>query len=63
MGKTIHENLSEMEAALFKIKRLMPEVEAQISLMGGVGTAQKRESEKELKIRIKKHFFKTTKVK
>lgn len=54
---TIAEKLKEMEAALDKIKQLMPEVEAQLSLMGGVAATPR----KPLDERVEKSFRKSFK--
>jgi len=39
-------------------KRLMPEVEAELSLMGGVGAALEKKSNKNIAIEAKKRFHK-----
>lgn len=56
-----HETL---RLSFLKIKRLMPQVEAEISRMSGVGAAPgKKRIPKELEVRIREKFIKTTKAK
>lgn len=62
MKMTTKEKIAEMQNALITIKRLMPEVEAELSLMGGVGAAREK-TQSELQARIRKQFYKTTKIK
>lgn len=53
--------IKEMQDALLIIKRLMPEVEAELSRMGGVGAASGKQPQKDLQFDILKRFHKTTK--
>ena len=60
MKKSTKEKIAEMQDALLTIKRLMPEVEAELSLMGGVGAAREKTNH-DFKSEVAKRFFKTTK--
>lgn len=55
------QKIKEMHQALLTIKRLMPEVEAELSRMGGVGAASGKQTKTERDIRTS--FYKTTKTK
>lgn len=59
MKKSTKEKIAEMQNALLTIKRLMPEVEAELSLMGAVGGAPEKETD--FKSKVAQRFFKTTK--
>lgn len=52
---TAHHNMMKW---YLETKRLMPEVEAIISQMGGVGAAQEKKPKKDLIIEAKKRFHK-----
>lgn len=52
---TAHQNMMKW---YLETKRLMPEVEAIISQMGGVGAAQEKKSKKDLTTEAKKRFHK-----
>ena len=62
MKKDTKEKLAEIQSALLTIKRLMPEVEAELSRMGGVGATQER-TLSEFEQKVKDRFIKTTKIK
>ena len=55
------EKIKAMQEALLTIKRLMPEVEAELSQMGGVGAAPGKEKRPTDKTAILTRFYKTIK--
>ncbi len=52
---TAHQNMMKW---YIETKRLMPEVEAIISQMGGVGAAHEKKSKKSITLEAKKRFHK-----
>jgi len=59
----INAKLVELQSAINTIKRLIPDIEREISLMGGVGTARKDKKNKRenLKRDLRKTFIKNLK--
>ena len=66
MRNSAQEKIAEMQNALLTIKRLMPEVEAELFRMSRVGAAHGKKplkSNEEMEMRIRKKFNSTTKIK